>query len=207
MKNNYILYITLLIVILSRDNILNLTTNLTNNLFAQNDNLEIKLLKEKNEYLKYSFDSLIDFKSNINIEYYYTITNIVRNNYGLNNIIISGTDYIVGDEVVTENGLIGIISSTSWKTSNIKLLHNTNIVVNIGEETGKITGRDEEGNLIIKEVSNYNNIKLNDKVYSMHNTLIGRVIKIKYEVIDNYIIVKTQNIDNIKYVAVISRQL
>jgi len=205
MKSNYILYLSLLIVILSRNMLLSMTTNLANNLFTKDNNLEIKLVQDQNEYLKYSFYSLLDFKNNLNIAYNYKITNLIRNNYGFDNLIINGSDYRVGDEVVSTVGLIGIVSDISKNTSRVALLHNTNLVVNINQETGKITGKDFEGNLIIKEVSNYNNIKPNDLVYSINNTYVGRVLKIKYDVIDSYVTIKTDKLEDVFYLAVITR--
>ena len=49
----------------------------------------------------------------------YTITNVIKNSYGFNNLIISGNNYFIGDEVISSEGLVGIISKVSQNTSEI----------------------------------------------------------------------------------------
>lgn len=205
MKNNYLIYLLVIISILFRNPILNLINNFNSNFFLKDNNIEIKLLEEKNRLLKSEYQNLLDFKNNIKFEYNYTICNIMKNNYGFGYYIINGDNYSIGDEVINENGLIGVISKITNKTAEVKKIYNTNLIVKINNETGKIISKDKDNNLIIKEISNYNDISLNDLVYSTNDTYIGKVIKIKYDVLDNYLTVKTINLDNIKYVAVISR--
>lgn len=205
MKNNYLIYLLVIISILFRNPILNLINNFNSNFFLKDNNIEIKLLEEKNRLLKSEYQNLLDFKNNIKFEYNYTICNIMKNNYGFGYYIINGDNYSIGDEVINENGLIGVVSKINNKTAEVKKIYNTNLIVKINNETGKIISKDKDNNLIIKEISNYNDISLNDLVYSTNDTYIGKVIKIKYDVLDNYLTVKTINLDNIKYVAVISR--
>ena len=205
MKNNYLIYLLVIISILFRNPILNLINNFNSNFFLKDNNIEIKLLEEKNRLLKSEYQNLLDFKNNIKFEYNYTICNIMKNNYGFGYYIINGDNYSIGDEVINENGLIGVISKINNKTAEVKKIYNTNLIVKINNEMGKIISKDKDNNLIIKEISNYNDISLNDLVYSTNDTYIGKVIKIKYDVLDNYLTVKTINLDNIKYVAVISR--
>ncbi|MDD4408150.1 MAG: rod shape-determining protein MreC [Bacilli bacterium] len=205
MKNNYLIYLLVIISILFRNPILNLINNFNSNFFLKDNNIEIKLLEEKNQLLKSEYQNLLDFKNNIKFEYNYTICNIMKDNYGFGNYIINGDNYSIGDEVINEKGLIGVISKINNKTAEVKKIYNTNLIVKINNETGKIISKDKDNNLIIKEISNYNDISLNDLVYSTNDTYIGKVIKIKYDVLDNYLTVKTINLDNIKYVAVISR--
>ncbi|MDD4706458.1 MAG: rod shape-determining protein MreC [Bacilli bacterium] len=205
MKYNYLIYLIVIISILFRNPIINLINNFTNNFFLKNNNIEIKVLEEKNKILIEEYQNLLDFKNNIKFEYNYTICNVMKNNYGFGNYIINGDNYSIGDEVINEKGLIGIISKINNKTSEVKKIYNTNLIVKINNETGKIITKDKDNNLIVKEISNYNDISLNDVVYSINNTYIGKIIKIKYDVLDNYLTVKTIDLDNIKYVAVISR--
>ncbi|MDD4188246.1 MAG: rod shape-determining protein MreC [Bacilli bacterium] len=207
MKPNYIVYILLIFTILFRNNLLNIITNINDTLFLKNDNLEIKLLQDKNNYLENNLKDLLNFKNNINLKDNYIISNIVKNSYGLNNLIINGSDYKVGDEVISQDGLIGIISKINSNTSEINYIYNTNLVVKINNETGKIIGPDDMHNLVIKEVSNYTDIKMNDYVYSVYGTYLGKVIKIKYDVLDNYLTVKTVPLNNLNYVAVVSREI
>ncbi len=205
MKHNYLVYILLIFTILFRSTFLNIINNFTSSLFIKNNNFEVKLLQSEKKYLLNEYDSLINFKNNINIDSDYTITNIIKNSYGFNNLVINGSDYLIGDEVVNAEGLIGIISKTIGNTSEVDYLYNTNLVVKINDEIGKISNHDKEGNLIVTEISNYNNIKINDLVYSVYGTFLGKIIKIKYDVLDNYLTVKTVDLNNLNYVAVISR--
>lgn len=205
MKSNYLIYLLLLTSILFRSNILNLINNIGNNLFLSNDNLEVNILQNENQYLLEEYNNLLKFQNNIKIESDYVITNIIKNSYGLNNLIINGGNYRVGDEVISNDGLVGIISNVGKYTSELKYIYNTNLVVKVGDETGKIVNHDQNHNLIIKEISNYNSIKLNDLVYSVNGTYIGKIIKIKYDILDNYLTVKTSSLNNLNYVAVISR--
>ncbi|MDD2409885.1 MAG: rod shape-determining protein MreC [Bacilli bacterium] len=205
MKYNYLIYILVILSILFSDSIINLINNFTSNFFLKNNNIEIKLLEEKNKILISEYQNLLDFKNNIKFEYNYTICNILKDNYGFGNYIINGDNYSIGDEVINEKGLIGIISKINNKTAEVKKIYNTNLIVKINNETGKIVSKDKNNNLIVKEISNYNDVSLNDLVYSINNTYIGKIIKIKYDILDNYLTVKTIDIDNIKYVAVISR--
>ena len=202
MKTNYLLYLILVVVVLFRASGANLINNLTSQLIIDNPNLEVNILKNKNASLTKELKALSDFKNNIDFSFDYIVTNVVKNNYGFNNLIINGDNYNIGDEVLTENGLIGIITKVNHKTSEVSLIHDTNMIVNIENEKGKISGLDSDGNLIVKEISNYNNVRLNDIVYSELGSYIGRVIKIRYEVIDHYLTVKAVPIDNLTFVAI-----
>lgn len=205
MKANYLASLLLAGVILFRAPLLDLTNNITKALFIKNKNLEIIALQKQNEYLANEYEALLDFKNNIDLKYDYTVTNVIKNNYGFKNLIISGTDYAIGSEVITPSGLIGLVSKTNVAFAEVLPLYSTQMVINVNNETGKITGKDEDHNLIIEEISNYNNVKINDPVYSIYGTYIGKVIKIKYDVLDNYLTVKTIPLESVGYVIVISR--
>lgn len=84
-------------------------------------------------------------------------------------------------------------------------MFNTHILVRIDDTEGKIYGRDGDGNLLIKEISNYNNIKINDNVSSMHGMCIGKVVNIIYEDLESIIVVKMGSVNNLNYVGVIER--
>ena len=205
MKANYTWYFLLISIILFRNSFLTLTINLTSNWLNKDENLELKVLKSQNEYLTSEVAALLDFKNNIVLDYDYTITNIIKNHYGFSTLSINGTNYKVGDEAIINEGLVGIVSKIQAKTAELDYIYNTDIVVSINNETGKIMDKDQDNNLIVKEISNYNNIKINDLVYSTYGTYIGKVIKIKYGEVDDYLTVKTINLDNLNYVAIIRR--
>lgn len=205
MKFKYLLYIFILLLILFRPTFINFINNLSTMFISKNDNLEIIALKNSVIYYENEYLKLIDFKSNIKTNYNYTITNVFYNNYGFNTLTINGSDYKIGNEVITENGLIGIINKIHAGYSEVSLLKNTTIPVNINEEQGKISGINKDNNLIIKDISNYNKIYLNDPVYSIYGTLIGKIIEKENYEISASIIVKPVKNDNLTYVAVISR--
>lgn len=207
MKSNYLVYILLIFSVLFRNNIINIITNINSSLFIKNDNLEIKLLQSENNNLISKYNELLDFGNNIKLENNYIISNVIKSSYGFNNLVINGSNYEVGDEVISNDGLIGIISKVNSKTSEIDYIYNTNLVVKVNDEIGKITGKDQDNNLIIKEISNYTDIIINDYVYSVYGTYLGKVIKIKYDILDNYLTVKTTPLNNLNYVAVISRDI
>jgi len=202
-KTNYLACLMVISIILLRHPSLNLLYNLTGNLFKPNDDLMIKMLQKENAYLKAEYHALIDFKSAIRLPNEYIITNVVKDYYGLKGLMVNGSDYVLGSEVINQDGLVGIVTKLYAKQALVDYLYNTNLVIIIGEETGKITGQDDNQNLIIKEVSNYNTIYLNDLVYSVNGTYIGKVIKIKYETIDNYLTVRPIDLKHLDYVAVI----
>lgn len=201
MKYNYLSFIVLFLIIILKEPIMQ---NINNLMYIRNNNLEIKTLKNQNEQLEKEYQELLTFKNNIKLDNNFTITNTLKTNYDFNKLNINGK-YNLNDEVVNENGLIGIITKTNHNFSEMTYLYNTNLTIKIDNITGKIISKDQNNNLIIGELSNHNNININDNVYSLYNTYIGKVIKINYEVLDTTILVETPNPRNINYVVVISR--
>lgn len=201
MKYNYLSFIVLFLIIILKEPIMQ---NINNLMYIRNNNLEIKTLKNQNEELEKEYQELLTFKNNIKLDNNFTITNTLKTNYDFNKLNINGK-YNINDEVVNENGLVGIITKTNHNFSEMTYLYNTNLTIKIDNITGKIMSKDQNNNLIIGELSNHNNININDNVYSLYNTYIGKVIKINYEVLDTTILVETPNPRNINYVAVISR--
>src|SRR5574344_286114 len=204
MKKNYYLYLAIILIILFRSSLVNLLNNTNQFLYIKPSNLEINLLKKDNARLLSNYEKLSDFKNNLQIKEKYFITNLYLNNYGFDKFLINGSNYKINDEVVTDEGLVGIIYRICDNYSEVNFLSKTNIPVLINDETGKIVG-EKDGNLIIKEVTNYNNIKLNDMVKSSYGTYIGKVIKKNALDIDSILIVKPVNNKHLKYVAIISR--
>ncbi|MDO4341148.1 MAG: rod shape-determining protein MreC [bacterium] len=204
MKRKYIVYLTIILVVLFRMQILNIFNNFSKLFLKKETNPEIEILQKEVSDLTDEYSKLLDFKNNIVLNESYTITNIYKNNYGFDKMIVNGT-YKINSEVVTKDGLIGIVSKSMYNTCEVKYLDDTGIMVKISNSEGKITGKNEQNNLIIKEVSNYNDIKINDKVYSVHMTYIGKVVNILYEDLDNIIIVKPVSTDSLDYVGVIEK--
>lgn len=200
MKNNkYILYIIVLLIILLRNNLVNLINNIGKYIVNYDDNVEIKYLKSEYNKLKNEYDNLLDFKNNIVINDKYIISNVYKNNYGLNKLIINGDNYKLNDEVLSDEGLIGVVSNINNNYSEITYIYDLNIPIKINNSIGKIVGKDSSNNLIIKEIDN---VSLNDQVYSINNSYIGKVINIIKEDLGSKIIVKTIDLSNINYVIV-----
>ena len=200
---NYLMLIILFFVIVFRSVFISAVNNLGYLIFNRQDNIEIKLLKEQVSSLEKEYTSLLDFKNKINIDKDYTITNSFYNNYSYDKLLVSGK-FNIDDEVVSVDGLVGLISKVHSNYSEITYNYKLKIPVIINNIKGKITSYDDEHNLIVKELTNYQDINLNDKVYTVNNTYIGKVIKINNTNLDKEIIVKGINLDNIHYVGVIN---
>ena len=199
MKNKSIFFLILFIIIISRNSILNLINN-TFKIFLNKDNtLEINYLNNEITRLKEEYNKLLDFKNNISIDEDYTITNVYKNNYGFDKLIINGDNYNLYDEVLTNEGLIGYISKINNKYSEISYIYNTKVPVRINDNYGKIISSDKDNNIIISEIDNAN---LNDSVYSVNNSYIGKVIKIDNMDLNTTITVKPIDLKNIDYVLV-----
>lgn len=199
MKNKSIFFLILLIIIISRNSILNLINNTFKIFLIKDNTLEINYLNNEITRLKEEYNKLLDFKNNISIDETCTITNVYKNNYGFDKLIINGDNYNLYDEVLTKEGLIGYISKINNKYSEISYIYNTKVPVRINDNYGKIISSDKDNNIIISEIDNVN---LNDSVYSVNNSYIGKVIKIDNMDLNTTITVKPIDLKNIDYVLV-----
>ena len=200
MKNNkYIFLLIILIVVISRNSLVNLINNTLKSFFIKDNNIEINYLNSEINRLKNEYNNLLDFKNNININEDYYISNVYKNNYSFDKLIINGTNYNINDEVLNNDGLIGFISKINDKYSEIKYIYNSRVPVKINNEYGKIIDSDIDNNLIVSEVENVN---INDKVYSVNNSYIGKVIKIDNNNLNKKLTVKTIDLSNINYVLI-----
>lgn len=199
MKNKSIFFLILLIIIISRNSILNLINNTFKIFLIKDNTLEINYLNNEITRLKEEYNKLLDFKNNINIDETCTITNVYKNNYGFDKLIINGDNYNLYDEVLTNEGLIGYISKINNKYSEISYIYNTKVPVRINDNYGKIISSDKDNNIIISEIDNAN---LNDSVYSVNNSYIGKVIKIDNMDLNTTITVKPIDLKSIDYVLV-----
>lgn len=200
MKNNkYIFLLIIFLVIISRNSLVNLINNTLKSFFIKDNNIEINYLNSEINRLKNEYNNLLDFKNNIDINEDYYISNVYKNNYSFDKLIINGTNYNINDEVLNNEGLIGFISKINDKYSEIKYIYNSRVPVKINNEYGKIIGSDMDNNLIVSEVVNVN---INDKVYSVNNSYIGKVIKIDNNNLNKKLTIKTIDLSNINYVLI-----
>jgi cell shape-determining protein MreC len=205
MKYKYSLFIVVFLFVLLREPFLCLMTNINKFFTVSSNDLEINLLKSKNIYLEKEYEKLLDFKNNIDITYDYIITNTIINSYGFDKILINGNDYDINDEVVNENGLVGLISKVDGKYSEVTPIYDTKILVKINDIEGKILGKDDNNNLIVGDLSNYDDINVNDKVYSNKDSYIGKVVSVSKRDVNAVVIVEITTIQKNSYVAVIRR--
>ena len=205
MKYKYSLFIVVFLFVLLREPFLCLMTNINKFFTVPSNDLEINLLKSKNIYLEKEYEKLLDFKNNIDITYDYIITNTIINSYGFDKILINGNDYDINDEVVNENGLVGLISKVDGKYSEVTPIYDTKILVKINDIEGKILGKDDNNNLIVGDLSNYDDINVNDKVYSNKDSYIGKVVSVSKRDVNAVVIVEITTIQKNSYVAVIRR--
>lgn len=205
MKYKYSLFIVVFLFVLLREPFLCLITNINKFFIVPSNDLEMNLVKSKNVYLEKEYEKLLDFKNNIDITYDYIITNTIVNSYGFDKILINGNDYDINDEVVNENGLVGLISKVNGKYSEVTPIYDTKILVKINDIEGKILKKDDNNNLIVGNLSNYDDINVNDKVYSNKNSYIGKVVSVSKRSVNTEVVVETTTIQENCYVAVIRR--
>lgn len=205
MKYKYSLFIVVFLFVLLREPFLCLITNINKFFIVPSNDLEMNLVKSKNIYLEKEYEKLLDFKNNIDITYDYIITNTIVNSYGFDKILINGNDYAINDEVVNENGLVGLISKVNGKHSEVTPIYDTKILVKINDIEGKILKKDDNNNLIVGNLSNYDDINVNDKVYSNKNSYIGKVVSVSKRSVNTEVVVETTTIQENCYVAVIRR--
>ncbi len=205
MKYKYSLFIVVFLFVLLKEPFLCLITNINKFFTVPSNDLEMNLVKSKNIYLEKEYEKLLDFKNNIDITYDYIITNTIVNSYGFDKILINGNDYDINDEVVNENGLVGLISKVNGKNSEVTPIYDTKILVKINDIEGKILRKDDNNNLIVCDLSNYDDINVNDKVYSNKDSYIGKVVSVSKRDVNTEVVVEITTIQKNSYVAVIRR--
>lgn len=160
-------------------------------LTAINPNLDTsKIVINYDKHLKEELDNIkkinnIEFDDNLDIivsrvkyrdvyEYSNTLTIFkgIKNNVN------------VGDAVLTNNGLVGVISKTYDYYSVVSLITNkkSNISVKINDAVGVL--KLENGKLVVTSINNYKNISIGDEIYTSglgnlpDNIYVGKVKKV-----------------------------
>ena len=187
MIKKYYDYILLLFVFL----LFIFSSNINRFLTAINPNLDnSKIVVDYNKYLKDELDSIRIIND---INDYDNLDLIVsrvkyRDVYEYSNTltIFKGTknNVNVGDAVLTNNGLVGIISKTYDYYSVVSLITNkkSNISVKINDAVGVL--KLENGKLVVTSINNYKNISIGDEIYTSglgnlpDNIYVGKVKKV-----------------------------
>lgn len=217
-KLNLLTIILLLILILFRNNILIFFNNFYNMLFLKNDyeSAEIRLLNEKIKYLENEYNTLNDFKENLPLyaNYNYVVTRkIYQENYLLNSKLVieggSNKNFKEGMAVISESGLVGVISKVESSVSEVNILLNIdNLSVSINGIYGKLLYKD--GKFLVQDISRESLINLNDEVYTStmgnikEKLYIGKVTSVKDGVIEKEIVVSSSvDFNNLNYLLVV----
>lgn len=160
-------------------------------LIAINPNLNTsKIVINYDKHLKEELDNIkkindIEFDDNLDI----IVSRVkYRDVYEYSNTltIFKGTknNVNVGDAVLTNNGLVGIISKTYDYYSVVSLITNkkSNISVKINDAVGVL--KLENSKLVVTSINNYKNISIGDEIYTSglgnlpDNIYVGKVKKV-----------------------------
>lgn len=160
-------------------------------LTAINPNLDTsKIVINYDKHLKEELDNIkkindIKFDDNLDI----IVSRVkYRDVYEYSNTltIFKGTknNVNVGDAVLTNNGLVGIISKTYDYYSVVSLITNkkSNISVKINDAVGVL--KLENSKLVVTSINNYKNISIGDEIYTSglgnlpDNIYVGKVKKV-----------------------------
>lgn len=160
-------------------------------LTAINPNLDTsKIVINYDKHLKEELDNIkkindIKFDDNLDI----IVSRVkYRDVYEYSNTltIFKGTknNVNVGDAVLTNNGLVGVISKTYDYYSVVSLITNkkSNISVKINDAVGVL--KLENGKLVVTSINNYKNIVVGDEIYTSglgnlpDNIYVGKVKKV-----------------------------
>lgn len=160
-------------------------------LIAINPNLNTsKIVINYNKHLKEELDNIkktndIDFNDNLDI----IVSRVkYRDVYEYSNTLTifkgSKNNINVGDAVLTNNGLVGVISKTYDYYSVVSLITNkkSNISVKINDAVGVL--KLENGKLVVTSINNYKNISIGDEIYTSglgnlpDNIYVGKVKKV-----------------------------
>ena len=167
------------------------TSQVNRFLIAINPNLDTsKIVINYDKHLKEEIDNIkkikdIDFNDNLDI----IVSRVkYRDVYEYSNTltIFKGTknNVNVGDAVLTNNGLLGIINKTYDYYSVVSLITNkkSNISVKINDAVGVL--KLENGKLVVTSINNYKNISIGDEIYTSglgnlpDNIYVGKVKKV-----------------------------
>ena len=206
--------IIILSILLYKGTFINLFSNLRSILNKPSDKYtaEINILKDNVDYLSKELELLKDDFSDKKYKYNLTkVSYFDPYNDGIFYIYNGkNKNYKKNDILKTKDGVIGIINKVYEDYSECILLtsvKNLNVVIN---NAYGILSDYKDGYFIINNISNYDDISLNDKVYTSpksenhEKVLIGYVHKIIEKDIEKIVYIKSDvEFNNINYLYVI----
>ena len=164
------------------------TSQVNRFLIAINPNLNTsKIVINYDKHLKEELDNIkkikdIEFDDNLDI----IVSRVkYRDVYEYSNTLTifkgSKNNVNVGDVVLTNNGLVGIINKTYDYYSVVSLITNkkSNISVKINDAVGVL--KMDEGKVVVTSINNYKNINVGDEIYTSglgnlpDNIYVGKV--------------------------------
>ena len=185
----------------------------------QNNNLELNTLRNENQVLKKQLKEVLSLnnyagyqdydllKSNLLLRDVYNFHETITIRYGQDQNIQKGM------AVVSEKGLIGIITKVNKKTSVVSLLtsKDSNISIAIGENYGALDDYDPDKKLLIAHnFNNYEQILKNEEVYTSglglipEGLYIGKVSNTSSSNIEQIVKIQSDvDFNNLKYVGII----
>lgn len=211
----YIFIVTfLLILIIQKGSIVNIFSNIRSltQKNSNNINTEINILKDNIDYLTKELFSLNDTFSKK--EYKYNLSKISYFDPYNKDIfyIYNGENKKYKKNYILRNeyGAIGIIDEVYENYSKCKLLTSVNNISVVINNSYGLLSEYKDGKFIITDISNYDKISLNDKVYTSAKGIvneeiyIGTVKKIENKDIEKIIYVESEvDFNNINYLYVI----
>lgn len=187
-KNSFILII-LFLLILYKGAFINLISNITSPFKDKEDPhiAEINLLNEKIKHLENEYKTVINIKPYA--EYNYTLTRLsYLSSYDASHFFISGGENLGFKEnyiLLNSLGVVGVVNKVYKDYSEATFLTDvSSLSVRINDAYGTLTSY-ENGLFILNDLSNYDDISLNDEVYTSslgiikENLFIGTVYKIE----------------------------
>ena len=217
MKKMGLYIIIFILVVMLRENISFFYGNVLG-VFKLDNNYEkgvIKLKDEEIKYLKKEIKDMRDFSNLQLVNYNYLISKVLyKESYNTTNYIIQyGLDnkVSIGSGVVNEFGMVGKITSVDKKTSQLTTLKELDSVsVLINNVIGKLYFDYDEEEFIVKDISNYDEIHINDEVYTSgygtikENLYIGKVKMIVNDVYSKKVYVESSvDFNSLNYLLIV----
>ena len=176
------------------------------------DGTEKNILKTRVRQLENEVNDLTEMK--IYDKYNYDYTKISYINLDDKTFYIKGgsdKDYQNGLLLINEDGLVGIIKEVYKDYSKCLMTSESNVSVEINDNYGIVSGIKDDL-LIISNISNYDDIDLNDEVYTStlgsikDKVFVGTVNKISKLATEKIIYVKTNvDIKDVSYLYVVGK--
>lgn len=216
MKKMGIYIIIFILVILLRENISFFYGNVLGVFKLDNDYYKsiINLKEEKIKMLETEFKEYDEFSKNIKLlNYNYLVskiyykdtynTDVYKIQYGKYNNITNGLG------VTNEYGLVGIITNTNKKTSELTSIRKLkDLSVKVNNSYGKLNYINNE--FIINDISNHDKVYINDKVYTSgygsikESLYIGKVLRVENDDISKKVYVKSDvDFNDLNYVLIV----